>query len=517
MPPLSIETCRKIPFPQRHLSPPPSSDISYNIFLHIPFVSAILAHILVLLTCLYLAFSANSSTLLVRNKFICPTPGKSIVDSVEQPFQAWHPSVHRIKRSWAIIQWIEKCLPDVIFDRHDTFATWELVCLCLLISSPKSPVMRRPILIALSIWVPWALHVFNIASIANCTFLDSLSEIKKEWWLSYRNRIRVFALYLVNCWLEPVTFAVSPVTGMHRKDLMKIPCYRTFYCIIYMDAIFVPAMMGVQAKNLIASKWDIVKWGKDNNFPVVITHNRCDDQGRWEHPTAVLPKNDLWIKCDHGTHGSGGVPAYFNSQTGLYHLDISETNNESKGVTSQEILDRFSSKAKQTGNDFVVGDLVRNHAVIRRTFGVKSLCTCRIATVMDKAHNTKIYMHIFRFATNVESLVDNTHAGGVCSVFDLETGVLGPAMDLNAKNVILNVPLTGASLKSVVLPYWHEAVNICVKAHQNVGCCVMIGWDIALTDTGPVIIEANVGGADLAPELISSDRGLLQEAILGWL
>lgn len=52
-------------------------------------------------------------------------------------------------------------------------------------------------------------------------------------------------------------------------------------------------------------------------------------------------------------------------------------------------------------------------------------------------------------------------------------------------------PDTGMVLKGTVIPYFKEAVDLCLKAHQYYYGTFTIGWDVAITPDGPVIIEVN--------------------------
>lgn len=52
-------------------------------------------------------------------------------------------------------------------------------------------------------------------------------------------------------------------------------------------------------------------------------------------------------------------------------------------------------------------------------------------------------------------------------------------------------PLTGKKFKDVVIPGVKEAFEMCKEAHLDLPEVRYIGWDIAFTDNGPVMVEGN--------------------------
>jgi hypothetical protein len=77
---------------------------------------------------------------------------------------------------------------------------------------------------------------------------------------------------------------------------------------------------------------------------------------------------------------------------------------------------------------------------------------------------------------------------------DLATGRLGvltgdkisDALDWHSTH-----PITGARVEGRILPLWSEMRTLAEKAHR--ACCgrLVVGWDIALTAEGPMVVEGN--------------------------
>ncbi len=96
---------------------------------------------------------------------------------------------------------------------------------------------------------------------------------------------------------------------------------------------------------------------------------------------------------------------------------------------------------------------------------------------------------------NGSSVVDNLHQGGMIACIDINTGVIETdAVDF-ANRVYERHPDTNVQIKGFQVPYFQEAKQLIEKACA--GIPGYLGWDIAITETGPIIIELNTHpGAD---------------------
>ena len=51
--------------------------------------------------------------------------------------------------------------------------------------------------------------------------------------------------------------------------------------------------------------------------------------------------------------------------------------------------------------------------------------------------------------------------------------------------------MTGARIPGTAIPYWQEAVAMCLEASRVVPQVRFVAWDVAITPDGPVFIEGN--------------------------
>jgi hypothetical protein len=90
------------------------------------------------------------------------------------------------------------------------------------------------------------------------------------------------------------------------------------------------------------------------------------------------------------------------------------------------------------------------------------------------------------------SIVDNSYAGGLFAGVSLESGVVNtPLLDKDF-NEYSQHPDTGVELTGFQIPHWPDVIHTLCRAHLVFKLPETLGWDVAITDSGPVIIETNV-------------------------
>jgi glutathione synthase/RimK-type ligase-like ATP-grasp enzyme len=136
----------------------------------------------------------------------------------------------------------------------------------------------------------------------------------------------------------------------------------------------------------------------------------------------------------------------------------------------------------------LVEECIKQHEDINRIYPY-SVNTYRILTIRDEQNTDLIFAYI-RIGNNGSS-VDNHHSGGMSTPIDLNSGkILYPAIDIEG-NLFDSHPMTGTKLLGYQLPCWKEAVAMVKEAAQIVPQLRYIGWDVAISEDGPLLIEGN--------------------------
>ncbi|NMB70877.1 MAG: hexapeptide transferase [Bacteroidales bacterium] len=113
--------------------------------------------------------------------------------------------------------------------------------------------------------------------------------------------------------------------------------------------------------------------------------------------------------------------------------------------------------------------------------------------VFTQLHSDKVEFLGARLRITVNSQVDNMAAGNPASPVELETGIVcGPGVfsDITKEDVFFH-PLTGEKIVGFQIPYWKDVKDLAEKAALLTPENKSVGWDIAITNSGPELIEGN--------------------------
>jgi len=98
-----------------------------------------------------------------------------------------------------------------------------------------------------------------------------------------------------------------------------------------------------------------------------------------------------------------------------------------------------------------------------------------------------------RLRISIHTSVDNLAAGNAAAPIDENSGIItGPAVFSDiTKAAITHHPMSGVEILGFQIPHWDAAIALVKKAAKLHPENKSIGWDIAITTTGPDLIEGN--------------------------
>ncbi len=146
-------------------------------------------------------------------------------------------------------------------------------------------------------------------------------------------------------------------------------------------------------------------------------------------------------------------------------------------------------KLKSSENN-LVEEFVTQHDSIM-ALSPSGLNTVRIITQLNDKDEVDILGARLRITVN--SVVDNLAAGNMAAPINDETGkVEGPGVysDITKENELVH-PVTGVSILNFQIPYWKQTIDMVKLAALHNKSNRSIGWDVAITNTGPELIEGN--------------------------
>ncbi len=202
------------------------------------------------------------------------------------------------------------------------------------------------------------------------------------------------------------------------------------------------------------------------------------ERGEWIDAAGVLQEDhDYVFKVIDGECADGVT---------LVSVRDGKVFSDGGSFTKEDFLDRISAKRR------IVQHVVKQHEALR-AFGTKSVNTIRVVTIKGSSGAVNVFAAFLRIASSADSFVDNRAAGGLGVGVNLENGTL---MKYGFPHDSFGVKSTEHQVSHIVfegfqLPYWEEAAELVKKAHMQFYEIQSIGWDVVLTDEGPVLLEGN--------------------------
>lgn len=139
------------------------------------------------------------------------------------------------------------------------------------------------------------------------------------------------------------------------------------------------------------------------------------------------------------------------------------------------------------GKQYLVEEFIVQHTDISKVYPM-SVNTLRLVTI--KNHDT-VHLVFSSMRIGNGKKVDNLNSGGMAVLVDMESGKIStPGADKDGKAYFQH-PMTGVDLIGAQIPFYQDSVDLVKRAALKIPELGYIGWDVAVTEKGPLIIEAN--------------------------
>ena len=138
--------------------------------------------------------------------------------------------------------------------------------------------------------------------------------------------------------------------------------------------------------------------------------------------------------------------------------------------------------------EYLLEELIVQHPAVAAIYPT-AINTVRTVTIR-KEGVTHIICTYFRIGNNGRH-VDNFNNGGMVAPVDEKTGTVADrAID---KNKVLYAchPMTGTPIQGFRFPDWEKAMEMVKQASVRIPELGYLGWDVAFTPDGPVLVEGN--------------------------
>lgn len=190
--------------------------------------------------------------------------------------------------------------------------------------------------------------------------------------------------------------------------------------------------------------------------------------------------SDIFIKPSRGFRGKGAM-LWRRKGENCYRSDSGVE------LTKQAIIQCY--KRKSDSQPYIMQARLQSHSLLSDLAG-EAICSARVVTIRDKRGAVN---HLCS-ALKIPYCCQITNNIGYFSAVDEVTGKLGR---LYSYRVLCNGfekhPECQIPVQGLQLPDWPETLKLALQAHRHFPQYFSLGWDIALTSQGPMLLEANSG------------------------
>lgn len=197
-------------------------------------------------------------------------------------------------------------------------------------------------------------------------------------------------------------------------------------------------------------------------------------------------REPLFVKALTGNRGAG-AELWRPSARGF----VSSSGHE---LTVDELIDQLR------GQNCIVQPVLQDHPALQ-AFGTVALSNVRLITA--KGHHTRSAPIAASLSLAVEPGSLTGHTGIHCGI-DLTSGTITGT----SKSVEEDDRLVGRDLIGFAVPHWSECISIACRAHDKAfPAFTTLGWDLVVTPTGPLLLEANVNWRIIGHQKLTGPLG----------
>ncbi len=134
---------------------------------------------------------------------------------------------------------------------------------------------------------------------------------------------------------------------------------------------------------------------------------------------------------------------------------------------------------------------ISQHSLLNEIYP-KCVHTVKIWTLKIPRKGPLIFAAVLRIGTGLSGVDNFDNHGNLAAAINIKDGRAGECVNYFGERNITRHPQTNQVISGIRLPFWK---NIKKLALFLADCCEgvnFVGWDIAITDKGPIVIEGNI-------------------------
>lgn len=214
----------------------------------------------------------------------------------------------------------------------------------------------------------------------------------------------------------------------------------------------------------------------------------AEDFKNWLTRTGI---KQFFIKPCGGKKGGGVIAVCDVKQADNGSYILTDPNDNTWKV--EELAEKLSNQFSESSYPgYLIEEKIEQHPLLSQ-INSSSVNTCRLLTLVQPDNTITIPFAAFRFG-RMGNTVDSWSNGGIAFQVNVETGELirgsfHPDWGLT-KNVSYH-PDSRMKLRGLVVPGWNEIKDLVLKAAFVTPDIKSIGWDVAVSRKGVLLIEGN--------------------------
>ena len=174
-------------------------------------------------------------------------------------------------------------------------------------------------------------------------------------------------------------------------------------------------------------------------------------------------------------------------------------------------VEGFAEMVDGLGRAYIFQTLMLQHPEIAKIIG-PSVSSVRMFVFSDD-DGCDVFRAAWKIPANANVADNFWRIGNMLAGIDVENGRIVKTMHRTPAGLVPvdAHPVTGVSFDDFVFPHWEEMRATVLAAAVNLPECHFQGWDVALTDRGPILVELEGDGGNPIMEQLCFESGLLND------
>jgi hypothetical protein len=304
--------------------------------------------------------------------------------------------------------------------------------------------------------------------------LSIVQQLRDQLWLAFRQGIDPSVYYFEQLY-EPRALDRIDQYFMRREVKGEL--------LGYLHRLQPPA---AERRINLGDKLQFLAWCARTNLPHAAPLMLIEDgQVIWQSGNLLDLDQDLFAK-PRTSRGARGARMY--RRISAFRYEDQSGKRLTLGEIASDLIRRFGTR------NLMILPRLRNHPDLA-PLASESLVTVRAVTCLDERQQPELVLAYLRVLTQLEpNWPVKKPISEYAAAIDLTDGTLS-AMTGDKPECLSQWhdrhPVTGVAIIGRSVPCWDAVAALAERAHRVIRDRVLVGWDIAITPSGPLLLEGN--------------------------